>query len=1361
MNPRRRQSPGGQAEQARRRQNWLELIQTSGPFITLPVADRALPNGPPAVPDTIRARLRGRVEETLADHGGSRDRLIDAVLAEGLDWADHYRNATDLPDAMAEPVAEHPGVVLRPEFAFHAAEEEEEEDRDDRDGADDLDDEEDPDGDDDGDAQLGRPVNPAGPWRLLGMRSPWGTHPLATLTSGGWAASPVDRLARLLRARDVPVGVVTDGRWWALVWAPRGSATAAGVWDSGLWSEEPETLRAFVSLLGRARFLAEEPKNRLPELFAESLSRQEEITDNLGRQVREAVELLVGALDSLDEASDRHLLAGVDDDDFYDGVVTVMMRVVFFLFAEERRLLPSDDATYVESYSVGRLVEQLEGRATLDGEASLEHRTGAWHRLLAVSRAIYAGVAHEDLRFPAYGGGLFDPDRYPWLEGRRLGQPLDGSRPPDVDDRTVLRMLRSVQYVEVAGERRRLTFRALDVEQIGYVYEGLLETEVRTATEPVLAFVRAKDRKKQKAPAEVPVSQALDAVRDLDRPRLADWLVQRTGWTKKKSAAALDAELGIEAQAALQLASAKDDAVAAELAPLAAALRLDERDQPIVFAAGARYVGPSTRRVATGTHYTPKSLAEDVVINTLEPLVYRPGPLDTADRTAWRLRPSPDIVALRVADIAMGSGAFLVAACRYLAEKLLEAWAQEGRSDAVKATTRRAISSDTDAEPVLLEARRQVADHCLYGVDINPLAVEMAKLSLWLITMDRERPFGFLDDRFRCGDSLLGLVSTAQLKAAHLEPEGRRSTDIADYIRPILQEAADIRRRITAHDVVEIRDVEHKARLLAEAERITARLVTFADAITGEGLVWAKAKPADLRTRFLLLSDRIRTAIQHDDEDLLRQEADADLQRGRPEGTAPRNTLHWPLAFPEVFADSREPGFDAVLGNPPFLGGKRISGPLGDDYRAWLQRWDARSVKGVADLVAAFVLRANRLLSPRGQLGYIATNTLVQGDTLEVGLLQATADGLAIRRGESSHKWPTRAANLEIVSVWATRAVLSPNTNCWLDGEPVPHIGPDLEPVGKVGGRPSRLWENEGKAFIGSLVNGTGFLLEPEDAQAIIAADAKYSEVVQPYLVGKDLNQRADSSPSRWVINFQDWPLETCERYVEALELVRQRAKPHRDKVRRAHYRDRWWLFAERGVELYETIAGLDHVLVIAQTSNTLQPVRLRTGPVFSHMCVVFAFEDSAHLAVLGSSVHVSWVVRYAATMRTDVRYIPTDVFVTFPRPSATDGLESLGRTLDTERRELMLSRSWGLTMTYNHVHDPTDTDPAVVRLRDIHAAIDRAVFDAYGWTDLDPHIGHHPTKIGTRWTVSPEVRFEILDRLLAENHRRHAAEFG
>ena len=414
---------------ARKRHSWLELVQTSGPFLTLPVLDRVLPDGPPAVPRAVRAELRTLVAGTLAQRGASREALVRAVLEGALGWGEHLKMYEELPAALAEVVPGHT-EVLRPSFGFYA----EDEGGTEADGADEEEPGEPDEDDEDNTAHAlhgeGTPsVGVArsrgglggghGPWKLLGLLSPWGAQPLVRTTAGGWAASPVERLAVLLRARDVPVGIVTDGRWWALVWAPRGGTTAAGVWDASTWGEEPEALAGLVALLSRSRFLAEAPADRLPALFEESLERQEEVTDALGRQVREAVELLVGALDSLDAASGHELLAGVSDDDLYDAAVTVMMRVVFCLFAEERRLLPSDDATYEASYSVARLVEQLEHVATLSGEAALEHRSGAWHRLLAVSRALHSGVAHEDLRLPAYGGDLFDPDRYPWLEGRR------------------------------------------------------------------------------------------------------------------------------------------------------------------------------------------------------------------------------------------------------------------------------------------------------------------------------------------------------------------------------------------------------------------------------------------------------------------------------------------------------------------------------------------------------------------------------------------------------------------------------------------------------------------------------------------------------------------------------------------------------------------------------------------------------------------------------------------------------------------------------------------------------------------------------------------------------------------------------
>ena len=207
----------------------------------------------------------------------------------------------------------------------------------------------------------------------------------------------------------------------------------------------------------------------------------------------------------------------------------------------------------------------------------------------------------------------------------------------------------------------------------------------------------------------------------------------------------------------------------------------------------------------------------------------------------------------------MGSGAFLVAACRYLADHLIEAWLDEGDVEALAMDLHRTagrVGADAEADQLLLKARREITEHCLYGIDINPLAVEMAKLSLWLITMDTERPFGFLDDRLAAGDSLLGLVGLEQLESLHVDAkEGRRlhhgTLDFASEWRDKLAQAADLRRKITATGGVTIRDIEHKARLLAQAEKLSGEITTVADAITAAGLANAKLKGKKLDGAFL------------------------------------------------------------------------------------------------------------------------------------------------------------------------------------------------------------------------------------------------------------------------------------------------------------------------------------------------------------------------------------------------------------------------------------------------------------------------------------------------------------------------------
>ena len=641
----------------------------------------------------------------------------------------------------------------------------------------------------------------------------------------------------------------------------------------------------------------------------------------------------------------------------------------------------------------------------------------------------------------------------------------------------------------------------------------------------------------------------------------------------------------------------------------------------------------------------------------------------------------------------------------------------------------------------------------------------MAKLSLWLLTMDAQRPFGFLDDRLVLGDSLLGVVSADQLETLHIDPvAGQRlhesGFDFSDSWRTTIGAAADIRRKIAAHGVSSIRDVEFKQNLLMQAQQATGELDAVADYLTGVGLANASATAKKSDTAFIAARIEIGNRLGSGC-DALSALGGTLIQHGRPVGISEREPLHWPLVFPEVLSDNSDPGFDAIVGNPPFLGGKKISGAIGNDYLAWLVRYDGGRVRGNVDLAARFVLRAQRLLNSRGQLGFICTNTLVQGDTLEVGMAQAVQRGISIRKGLTSHKWPSSSANLEIVEFWASMATIAINGERILDGDLVPQIGADLQLIGRATGPKYRLSENAELAFQGANVLGTGFTLSDVEAAELIERDRRNAEALAPFVIGQDLNQRPDHSASRWIINFQDWALERAERYPDLIDIVRRKVKPQRDELPdyKRRVRESWWRFEHQAPALYRAIAEFNHVLAIARVSSSVTAVRVPRGPVYSEKCIIFASDSFSLMAFLASSVHVSWVVRYTSTLETRINYAPSDVFLTLPRPASTRLLHELGERLDSERRQLMLSRGWRLTTTYNHVNGPSDLDPQIVNLREIHTAIDYEVLDAYGWSDLDPEIGHHQTTIGIRWTFSPAARFEVLDRLLEENQRRHAAE--
>jgi hypothetical protein len=1304
-----------------RHAEWLSLVETSGPFLTIPTLKRALPDGleatPAGLPDLRVAYAEWRESPDL------QRRWVQWVLDEILELRDDVHDATNADPAHL--VAEH-GVTIRPAYVVRRG---------------------------------------GGPPVLLVHRVDPGVALDRPIPGEAWAASPIDRAAELARASNVPLALVTDGSRWTLVWARLGGTTGICSWRAELWVEEPVTLRAFATLLGVRRFFALPVEDGLAALLEESAGKQQEVADQLGGQVRRAVELLIATLDREDRDRHGELLQDLESDEVYRGATTVMMRLVFLFVAEERRLLPIDDPRYAETLAASTLRAQLQERADRDGEDPLERSTAAWHRILALFRAVHGGIEHDALRLPAYGGGLFDPDRYPFLEGRRPGSHwhTDASHPLPVDDRTMLHLLDALQTLEQGGTRVLLSYRALDVEQIGHVYEGLLDHTALRITDSALGLGG-------KLEPELTLGQ-LESWAGASDDALVEHLAKETGRSASAIHKALDAELADDQRARLRAACGNDDALLDSVTPYHALLRDDLRGDPLVFLPGSLFVTQALDRRTSGTYYTPRQLAEEVVHYALDPVTYNPGPAQERDPAKWQLRPSGELLDLKIADIAMGSGAFLVAACRYLAGKLQEAWVAEGTPiGADIADTPEQLQDPLPADPIEREAlaHRLIAERCLYGVDKNPMAVEMAKLSLWLITLAKDRPFSFVDHALRSGDSLLGITDLAQLRVAHLDPRWHRQASIDlgfDEIEAAVERALTLRLDLEAFVVRDIPDAERKSGLLADADAALNDARLLGDLIVGAAI--AQRDDSDpLAATEVARNARVMLDPDTDEVDRsvartqLRDLADAWLvERRRAVGEVPevewadRDPFHWALEFPEVRAHG---GFDAIVGNPPFQGGQKITGALGNSYRDYLVTWLAHGARGSADLVAYFYLRAARLLRSDGGFGLIATNTLAQGDTREVGLDQLAEQGLSIHRAVASEPWPG-GANLEMATVWARRDGW--NGLSVLDRVDVAGITPSLAMRSRVEGNAQRLHANRDRSFQGSNVLGMGFVLSVEEAEAMLAADPRNAEVVQPYLVGEDLNQRPDGSPSRWVINFRDWPEERARGYEALFARVEQLVRPERERKQQEGTRSRWWEFERARPALYRAIAPLDRCIALTSVSKVVQPMLVPAGIVFAHVLYVFAYDDDAHFGLLSSGFHWWWAVTHASTMRTDVRYTPTDCFETFAQPSLTSVIGDVGGELNAHRTALMLDRQEGLTKTYNRVHDPDEHADDIVRLRELHIALDQAVGEAYGWTDLE--VGHdfYETKFGTRFTFAPKPRQEVLDRLLELNHGRYAEE--
>lgn len=1166
---------------------------------------------------------------------------------------------------------------------------------------------------------------PDGAWQLLVRLTEPGADPDEVTRRGeGLELSEHQRLERLLRATGTTAGVLCTGRTLRLVSAPPGETS--GWLDFHVADLRLTAGRAMCSalrgLLGQQRLLVGAPDRRLGALLLRSRRYQNRVSDQLADQVLHALYELLRGFQAADDAEGGALLdlALEDDpDEVYRGLLTVALRLVFLLYAEERGMLP-DGETFVRGYSLAALYERLRDDAARHPD-TMTARYGAWAHLLVLFRLVHDGTRIPALAMPARRGVLFDPNRFGFLEGRRVGGPQAGERitPPRVPDATVHRVLEKL--LVLGGER--LSYRALDVEQIGSVYQTMMGFRLERALGPSVA-VKAKTR--HGAPTVVRVDTLLAAAP-----------AGRTKLLKQQA----DRDVPVKVGAALKTAGTLEE-VHAALRPV-----IDHEASPDLIAPGAMVLQPSDERRKSGSHYTPRELTAPIVRTTLAPLLERL-------KTPGGRPPTPAaILELKVCDPALGSGAFLVESCRQLADALVEAWGAHGG--------RPELPADEDE---LVLARRMVAQRCLYGVDRNPVALDLAKLSLWLITLARDHPLTFVDHALRHGDALVG-VGRKQIEQFHwttgsgIPLSGVKTQDAVEAVKGLRRAI-----REAGEDVA-----ESELRELWEDAEVAVRTARA----YGDLLMHAFFGGSKLKEREALRA-RYATELLSGDVSVYRSVLEGDRH-----GSPPLVPFHWELELPEVF-DRERPGFDAIVGNPPFAGKNTLKDGSPEGYLDWLKELH-EGAHGNADLVAHFFRRAFGLLRSGGRLGLIATNTIRQGDTRATGLRWICQNGGTITQAQTRVKWPGLAA--VVVAVVHVEKGEAKGTRL-LNDRAVEQITAFLV---ERGGHedPAQLRANNGKSYIGCYVLGMGFTFDDTktegpasslaDMERLLAADPRNAEVIRPYLGGKELATSPTHEAHRYVIDFGQRPLAEARAWPDVLAIVDQRVRPERLSDKRVSYRNRWWLFAEARPALRAAIKTLDRVLVISRVSDSFAFAFVRTGQVFNEKIVVFRFDEPSALAVLQSRPHEIWTRFFSATLKDDLQYSPSDCFSTFPFPPdfvGDDELEAIGAEYEAFRAELMVANDEGLTKTCNRFHDPEETAASILRLRELHDAMDRAVLDAYGWTDIPTACGFlldyevdddegtgRKAKRPWRYRWPDEVRDEVLARLLELNAERAAEE--
>lgn len=810
-----------------------------------------------------------------------------------------------------------------------------------------------------------------------------------------------------------------------------------------------------------------------------------------------------------------------------------------------------------------------------------------------------------------------------------------------------------------------------------------------------------------------------------------------------------------------------------------------------------------TGRSSSGSHYTPEELVKPLIKHSLEYVIE--DKLKQPNKEAA-------LLSIKVCDVACGSGHILLSAARRIATELARVRTNE----------------DQPTPSAMRHAIRDVIKNCIYGVDKNPLAVELCKVALWLEAHNPGEPLNFLDHHIKCGDAIVGLAHKEELQRGIADEAFKALPgDDKDVSKTYLKSNKEQREyRLKGQGSLDLDANLNQGlnNVLQEFQKFSQLPETTPEEIEKKSAVYNKLIHSGALQRLKTLADLqvaqffIPKTSTH--KDYLVTDANyfqylkgtkavpTTIESKTIALTADKRFFHWFLEFPEVFQYG---GFDCILGNPPYLGGTKISTSYGVEFLNYLYT-HYNDASNRCDFVAYFVRRDFQIIKKAGLLALITTDAITSGDTLKGSLISISNQGGEIFFAVKSIPWPGKAAtNVSLFSIGKD----SLGKTKILNGKNVIGITPKLE-EGDNFLMPFPI-SDSGKLnySLGIKTYNSGFIIDKQQFDFLTKKSPENKKVIHQWIDGDYLNNAFEINPDNYVINLNTHELsDAIESYKDVIDYLKVSVKPERDVLGNEKEWDKkfkkyWWQHADKRVSFFSELSKNENYFVIQRAAKYLNFTQVKSDIQFSDN-IVGLLTNWFQIAILQSSLHSDWAWYYSKkTGGSTVRYSTKSCLDTFPFPIkvSTDkkSLECIGESYHNHRKQLMFQIQLGLTKTYNLFHSDTlravtaaeagledkafeklvgkeaaqlrkhlaktpgtipfnEAVAGIEKLRKLHVQMDEAVLEAYGWQDIQLRhnfyeVDYLPENDRIRYTIHPDARKEVLKRLLELNHQIHEEE--